>query len=169
MRYRLRTLLIVIAVLAAVLARVAYLKRQRDFHRQEANRLATQIATFQNYDVRDIREKVRHIGTFGPTARGSTIGADLPGKYGSPEYEDTLTNWHLAHEHEILANRYSRAIYRPWALVWDDPNSVPDQARWVDIRVATYSAILAVAMLAAWKWWPKTIVSSKAEEDHAVG
>jgi hypothetical protein len=166
MRFRLRTLLIVIAVLAAVLARLAYLKRQRDFHRQEVNRLVTQLAAFHHYDWREIERRVRDIAADGPNVRGSWVGADLPREYGRAEYEDWLTNWHLARQHEILANRFSRAIYRPWAMVWDDPNSVPGKVRWVDLRVATYSAILALALFAAWRWWPKTIVIPKTATDY---
>jgi hypothetical protein len=76
-----------------------------------------------------------------------------------------LTNWQLSRQHQILANRYSRAIYRPWAFVWDDPNSVPDKVRWVDLRVATYSAVLALAMLAAWRLLPQIIVVPKTATD----
>lgn len=160
-RYRLRTLLILISVLAVVLARVAYLKRQRDFHRHEVNRLVAQLAAFQKNDSREIEQRVSDAAEEGPSARGSWTGGYLSGQYGSPEYENTLSNWHSARQHEILANRYSRAIYRPWELVWDDPNSVPDRVPWMDLRVATYSALLALAMLAAWRVLSQGIVVPK--------
>src|SRR5882724_428396 len=165
MRYRLRTLLIVVSVFAVLLARVAYLKRQRDLHRREVQRLATQLTAFHNYNWRELEKRVGDLAAAGPIAPRSYIGADLSVEYGSVEREDLLTNWHLAHQHQILANRYSRAIYRPWALVWDDPNSVPDKVRWVDFRVAAYLAVLALAMLAAWRFLPQIIFVPKAGTD----
>jgi len=161
MRYRLRTLLIVVSLLAAVLARVAYLKRQHDFHRQEVQRLVTQLATFHHYDWYEMERRVSDMAAEGPMAPRSYIGAELPREYGSSDFKDMLTNWHLARQHQILANRYSRAIYHPCALVWDDPNSVPDKVRWVDFRIATYSAVLTLALFAAWRLLPQNIVVPK--------
>ena len=167
-RYKLRTLLIVLTIFSLALARFAYLKRQRDYHRLEVQRLVVQLSAFRNFDQPDTVWLIRSVAAEGPGSRGSWVGGDLPGQYGSAEYESTLTNWHLARQHEILANRYARAIYCPWVSVWDDPNSVPDQVRWLDLRLATYSAVLALAMLAAWWWWPKTIVPRKATVDSAA-
>jgi hypothetical protein len=158
MRYRLRTLLIVVTVLAAVLARIAYLKRQRDFHRREVNRVVTQLATFHHYGGREIERRVSEIAAKeGPNTRGIAIYADMPWEYSSSEYDDMFTNWHLARQHQILANRYNQAIYCPWELVWDDPNSVPDKVRWMDLRVAGYSIVLALAIVAAWRLLPQII------------
>jgi hypothetical protein len=168
MRYRLRTLLIVISVLAIVLARVAYLKRHRDFHRQEVQRLVTQLVTFHKYDWREIERRVSDMAAEGPNEHGSEIGAELPWEYGVSEYEDMLANWKLSRQHQILANRYSRAIYRPWALVWDDPNSVPSKVSSIDWRVATYSAVLALAMFAAWRLWPKAFFPAKVTGNQAA-
>jgi hypothetical protein len=167
MRYRLRTLLIVFPLLAAVLARVAYLKRQRDLHRHEVQHLVTQLASFHNFDWRDMEKRVSDFAAEGPIAPRSYIGAPLPAEFSDLEYEEMLTNWHLARQHEILANRYGRTIYRPLAFVWNDPNSVPDQVSSVDLRIATYS-MLVLAMFAAWRWWPKNIVPTKAIENHAA-
>jgi hypothetical protein len=154
MRFRLRTLLIVVSILAAVLARVAYLKRQRDFHRQEVHRLVTQLASTPGSEgERVLARQVHELAAFGPAARGSWIGSGAlpPGQDGSSEYESTMTAWHEAKQHELLANRYSRAIYRPWTLVWDDPNSVPDAVRFVDSRLAMLLTTAVIAALAAWR------------------
>ena len=69
MQFRLRTLLIVVTVLAVVLARVAYLKRQRDFHRHEVHRVSTRLAAFHNRDWREIEQSVSVGAADGPGAR----------------------------------------------------------------------------------------------------
>lgn len=152
MRYRLRTLLIVVTVFSLVLARVSYLKHQRDYHRREVQKLIAQLSALGNYDQREMEWQVHSAAAAGPSARGSWVGGDLPGQYGSPEYENTLTAWHVASQHEILANRYSRAIYRPWAFVWDDPNSVPDKVLVIDWSVCA-TAGLAAGLALGIGWW----------------
>ena len=111
MRYRLRTLLIVISLLAAVLARVAYLKRQQDFHRHEVKRLVTQLAAFHHYDWREIEQSISDAGAEGPFARGSWIGGYPSGQYGSPENEYSVATWHLARQQE-----YTRQSLQPGHL-----------------------------------------------------
>jgi len=159
MRYRLRTLLIVLAVICVILARIAYVKEQRDFHRHEVQKLVSQLASIPGSEAeRVLARQVHEIAASGPAARGSWIGSSgLPGECGSPEYESTITAWYMVRQHEILVSRYDHALYRPWMRVWDDPNSVPDSVRFVDFRLGTMLTVVAILVLAAcrmaWGSW----------------
>jgi hypothetical protein len=151
MRYSLRTLLMVVTVFSLMIARVSYLKHQRDYHRREVQRLIAQLSALPKHDRRHVESVVRFAAA-GPMARGSFVGGDLPGEYGSPEYENTLTTWHVDSQHELLANRYSRGMYRPWTYVWDDPNSVPDKVPLIDWSVCA-TAGLAAGLAFGIGWW----------------
>jgi hypothetical protein len=152
MRYSLRTLLMVVTVFSLVIARVSYLKHQRDYHRREVQKLIAQLSALGNSDRREMEGQVRYAAEACPRARGTFAGGNLPGEFGSPVYENTLTAWHIASQHELLANRYSRAIYRPWAFVWDDPNSVPDKVLTIDWSVCA-TAGLAAGLAFGLGWW----------------
>jgi hypothetical protein len=107
LRYRLRTLMIVLALCGAIFARIGYIKRMAEFHRREAtagfSRLARefgespeQIVPMQVQAVRDCE---------GDPSTWQLIRE-------SPSYYYVSACYH-----QILADRYERAIYRPWQIV----------------------------------------------------
>jgi hypothetical protein len=126
MRYRLRTLLIVLAIVGVVFARIGYLKRMGDYHQQEAARLLTIIASAQGEDQKKVADSIRNLASVGK----------IPGRgYGSNGVVVLITgkklNNHLAKDaatadvwdlcvcHQVLADRYDHAVYRPWRQVLD--------------------------------------------------
>jgi len=98
MRFRLRTLMTVVALLALGLARLAHLKQRRDFHRQEVKKLLPELSGLD--------------GNIDYTAETVIVLTTLP------ELK-VAANWHRARTHEILAQQYDYAIYRPWTVVGD--------------------------------------------------
>lgn len=110
MRYRLRTLLIVLAICGVVFARIGYLKRQAGFHRREAMARLTWIAN-RNHTHREMfATPVRQDEVDNPEI-WRAIRANPPmDEAGSPYYVS-------AYYHLIMAHRYERAIYRPWQIV----------------------------------------------------
>jgi hypothetical protein len=160
MRFSLRTLLIMVSVLAVALARVGYLKQQRDFHRQEVQKLLQQLAQAHKMREQDVAAQLPDIGRVGPLARGSwvTWNPSESRTPGEAEYERIITASHVAHRHNLLAARFDRAIYRPWDFVWDDPDSVPDVYE-VDLRLAVLVPLVVLVMLGAWRMmrnWPRS-------------
>jgi hypothetical protein len=70
MRYRLRTLMMLLAMSGVVLARVAYLKRCRDWHREEVARIIAAIAVS---DGGDNKIAFRSDGAANDLARASRL------------------------------------------------------------------------------------------------
>jgi hypothetical protein len=107
MRFRLCTLLIVLAISGAIFARIGYLTRMAEFHRREAtagfSRLAREFGESPErwvpYEVEAVRYWERDPQTW-------QMIRDNPAHY----YVSAIY-------HQILADRYERAIYRPWQVV----------------------------------------------------
>jgi hypothetical protein len=128
-RYRLRTLLILMAVAGVVFARVAYLKQWRDFHRREVAKLVESIRIAEGED----RQIADSVNDFAIAGRAIGFGNDLTQtKFGitngplvrwikdSRTLEKdfaTFEIWERAIHHQALANCYDEAMYRPWRQV----------------------------------------------------
>jgi len=123
MRYRLRTLLIVVTLFCVVTARVAYLRHHADFHKREAARFISRIATTEREREQKIEHAIHRLAQVGPAARELVISENgASAALGRVEWEKNLADWHTATCHQILADRYDRAAYRPWTFVSDDPS-----------------------------------------------
>jgi len=122
MRYRLRTLLIVVTLLCVVTARVTLLKRRADFHQRETARLISRIATTEREREQKIENAIHRLAQIGPAARELVISENgASATVSRIEWDNNLNDWQMATSHQIIANRYERAIYRPWVFVSDDP------------------------------------------------
>ena len=130
MRYRLRTLLIVVTLLCGLAARVAYLRYHADFHKREVARLVSQIAKTENEPRQNIEYAALRLAEFGLASDGQPqyVQRELfinengaSSRVSQSEWENNLRDWHSATYHQILADRYSRAVYRPWTFVTDGP------------------------------------------------
>lgn len=137
MRFRLRTLMILMAVAGAVFARVAYLKQWRDFHKREVAKLVESIRIAEG-EHKQIADFVNDLAMAG---RRIAWGRDLTqtkvlisnGKFvrwikdctTTVEIDSTTLEkdfaafeiWENAIHHQALANRYDEAMYRPWRQV----------------------------------------------------
>jgi hypothetical protein len=109
MRYRLRTLLILIAIGGTLFARIGYLKRWVDFHRREAAIRITQIAKNCDRNSTEIA-KALHDNVIEQSRDWSDVRASSKDGQG----QDLNAS---AYYHEAMASRYERAIYRPWQSV----------------------------------------------------
>jgi hypothetical protein len=117
MRYRLRTLLIVVTVSAMLFAWAAYMRRMAEHHRNEAASIMNAITTdigrgFTKENVREVVDRVaagnetkglnsRSFASFASPLRGSDIDAALS----------------AAVYHQRQANRYEKAMLRPWIIL----------------------------------------------------
>ena len=126
MQYRLRTLLIAVAVAGAVFARVACLKRWRDFHTGEVAKLVAAIGIADGGDNK-IASSVNEFAKAGTVVENAwdfnrpKIGVFNDEWVRWVKDSTTQEMWKMAIHHQVIANRYDRAIYRPWAAVSEEP------------------------------------------------
>jgi hypothetical protein len=124
-RFKLRTLLIVLAIAGMVFARIAYLKRLGDFHHREVHRLIQAITKAEGGDNRianslnDFAIAGETIGTVSDSTR-TKIGIHNSHFVRWVKDESSVELWRSAIYHQILANRYQAAMYRPWTVVVSD-------------------------------------------------
>ncbi len=126
MRFRLRTLLILMALAGLVFARMGHLRQKAIAHRHAAANLIPVIATAEKENARSIESSVQHLASGSALLR--TIVFDLPlgqvivlengaGNGVTIQNHPALSNWRDAVRHSVLAAQYERAIYRPWMIV----------------------------------------------------
>jgi hypothetical protein len=126
MRYRLRTLLIVVTLASIPLARIAYLKRMAAMNRQSAEQYIEAIAGFQQNSHDDVRASVELAVSHREIPR-LLISKDRSVKLQFSAHDGgisvinldgaTMENWGKAIAHTIVADRYERAVYQPWTRV----------------------------------------------------
>jgi len=109
MRFRLRTLMIVLAIAGLLFARIGYLKRMATFHRGEASSRITQIAKNCDLNVTEVAKTVRKNVSEQERDWGDVRQSSKDGQ-GS----DLNAS---AYFHEMMAERYERAILQPWQSV----------------------------------------------------
>jgi hypothetical protein len=108
-RYKLRTLLILMAIAAVPLARIAYLRRMADIHRQAASRF---VAGNGGLNLPEFRHGVGRL-----VAQGVPLASLNPDSMQVAETQPKAT-WQSAIYHEGMAIRYEDAVYMPWLPVW---------------------------------------------------
>jgi hypothetical protein len=126
MRFRLRTLLIFMAVLGLPFTRIGYLKRMADFHRREVARLGKLISLAEQEDdalvaasIKQLAEGDTELVVGDSTDSGleevGVFDKDMTGRL----VKDVAAakSWQEAAVHQVIANRYDRACYRPWMTV----------------------------------------------------
>jgi hypothetical protein len=114
MRYRLRTLLILLTLLAGLFARIGYLKNRAGYHRRQVSstisRLITHPVNVENGITEEVMNRAIRNATLDKASVWKQIrGAQAVGFKGKDEAKLFF--------HEIMADRYERAVYRPWRLV----------------------------------------------------
>ena len=113
-RYTLRTLLIVLAILGALFARIGYLKHKAESHRQKISKLVSRIVEAQENVAKGVTSEV--------IEHAVSIQLSDPAlwkKIREAQKQDTLRRdaWLYMSFHKIMADRYDRAVYRPWMPV----------------------------------------------------
>jgi hypothetical protein len=126
MRYTLRALLILVTIVSAILARVAYLKQMAHFHRERAIAIATSLST-DSHDSDNIITMARILASRGtaltqntPRETKQSPGIFLDNGLGwtvIAKNKEMADAWCEAVRHEVIANRFDRASYRPWVIV----------------------------------------------------
>jgi hypothetical protein len=126
MRYRLRTLLIVVTLVSIPLARIACLKRMAAMNRRSAEQYIEAIAGFQQNSHDDVQAAVELAVSHGEVPRLSIpknrfVKLEFSARNGGIGVinldEAAMENWGKAIAHTIVADRYERAVYRPWTRV----------------------------------------------------
>jgi hypothetical protein len=126
MRYRLRTLLILVTAVGMLLGWIAWLRHTAAFHRQESVRLAGMIAAIEGNPVDNVEERIRGLSAGGSVTKwvraangeGETCTLLRNGRYTT--YSDSATvdieDWSKAVYQAMMGDRFDRALYRPWTL-----------------------------------------------------
>jgi hypothetical protein len=114
MRFRLRTLMIVLALLAGLFARIGYLKSRAAFHRRQVSSTISRLVTRPLEMQSGITQAVMNRAIGDATLDNASVWkqirvAQAVGFKGKDEAKLFF--------HEIMADRYERAAYRPWRLV----------------------------------------------------
>jgi len=137
MRYRLRTLLIVVTVAGSFFAWAAHVRKMEQFHRTEESKNVNSIALAEK-DLwpalaapRDehVRARVTGLVEGGPRKNvGFEIRRrDIPGSEDIVIYNSRGLStrgrgefdcWKMAVHHRIMADKYRRALFQPWILLW---------------------------------------------------
>jgi hypothetical protein len=133
MRYRLRTLLIVIAIFAIVFARVAYLKQSAAAHRRQAGMLVQRLAENERYSPEEVRHhaaffiqdtnRITHRVLVNHAGRFIHLDSDS-GRGQIVQFAANTRDWKQLYAHEIIARRFDHAVFRPWTLVQDDTAAI---------------------------------------------
>jgi len=129
MRFRLRTLLIVITVGAMLFARVGYLKQKARFHRREALQIALGIATVENDSVADVARAMRLLAE-GRPAPNTKLGSGSSAVFGYGLHVrsvagETAFDWRRAIWHSKMAYEYDQDVFRLWPGPKPEPPVVP--------------------------------------------
>jgi hypothetical protein len=124
MRYRLRTLLIVVTLISIPLGWIAWLKRIAAFHRREADRFSTIIQAAERQDSDNAGSRVEALAANGSLTKWVVVkqdGGDIVtylrnGNSMTYSYSTAVNNWGKAVYHSVMAHRCEQALYRPWIL-----------------------------------------------------
>jgi hypothetical protein len=114
MQFRLRTLLILLTILGVLFARIGYLKHKAESHRQRVSKLVSRIVEAKENVARGVTSEV--------IEHAVSVQLSDPAlwkKIGEAQKQDTLRSEAFLYIcfHQIMADRYDRALYRPWTPV----------------------------------------------------
>jgi hypothetical protein len=125
MRYRLRTLLIVVTVSCLVLAWVTHSRRMAQYHSREAVRLISQIAQTEKSRPVDIENSIRmleddattKIPRVGKLFGQSVVHIHVPNGPMRLLFQTDPDHWQQAIDHRKRSKAYQHAAWRPWLLI----------------------------------------------------
>jgi hypothetical protein len=125
MRYRLRTLLIVVTLVAFPLSWISWVRRTADFHRREVVKVAHYIAEAEHASIDIIQEHIAilaHGRSVTKCVRVEIYGGRklMLRNGGSQRHGPDVVDpnmWGKACFHAILAGRFDRAAFKPWTLI----------------------------------------------------
>jgi hypothetical protein len=124
LRYRLRTLLIVTALAALPLGRIAYLKRQSDLHHAVVADCIAEIVAIENSSHADVERDVRFLASGGAPIKTELVEPakvmlleNASGGGLIVRIHATVPLYLRASDHQIIAEKYALAVYRPWTKV----------------------------------------------------
>jgi hypothetical protein len=125
MRYRLRTLLILTLIAGLLFARIAYLKQKARAHRKVVANLVANLAVVERDPPEYIQAAVQFLASGGSTVKSAVVRTSpritvLENGIGNGvviQHGPSAAEWQRAAVHEVIADRYDRAVYRSWTLV----------------------------------------------------
>lgn len=130
LRFRLRTLMIVISVACAAFSLPAYMRRMANHHRDELTRLVSKISETDALQRQNVDEAIQWLAA--GTAKRMFVYEPLSGKtiicyqgpnggLGRPFFRPDSADWDRAVYHKKMAETYDASLLRPWRLL-----SLPD-------------------------------------------
>src|SRR3989442_5585305 len=111
MRFRLRTLLILVTVACMYLAWAGYCRRMAVFHREQSSQLISQFAKREGWTRERVENRISDLFKLLPTEAA---------QIGNPEFvseERWEPLYASAAAQEGKARKYERAVWRPWELI----------------------------------------------------
>jgi hypothetical protein len=134
-RYKRCTLLIVFALVGLWFARMGYLERLGDVHRREITRVLPRIlnaerespetitASIDKLAEGDTALVVGNLEDFRSQSRIGVYDKDMTGRF--VKDKSTAELWREVVAHQVIANRYDRAMFRPWSRVSEATDRPP--------------------------------------------
>ena len=110
MRFRLRTLLIVVTLCCIYAAWVGFLRNKAAYHRSESAKITAELAAGMGMETKDIEAIVSNVASHSRSrVDGLRFQVEVPADPG-------LERHRLAVNHQILAKAYDQSIVRPWKI-----------------------------------------------------
>ena len=165
MRYRLRTLLIVVTLACLYFSWLSFAVQRARFHRRQAADLVSRIAAAEQYTPTDIDSSILALAA--GTASFATKYKYIPGgdkltyidstNAGRVVSDETADKWLLAIHHTRRARVFDRAALQPWILFneWAI-GSMIQAGLWyvfVDMPSAVLVGLLAVTLFGLVMFW----------------
>ncbi len=124
MRFRLRTLMVVVTLCSVPLGWIAWLRQAAAFHRGESERFAAIIQSAETPDSGDPRGRIQLLAANASVTKcvvvrqddGEIVGFLKNGRTTTYAHPTVTSAWRPAVYHSIMAARYEQAVYRPWIL-----------------------------------------------------
>jgi hypothetical protein len=141
MRFRLRTLMILVTLACVFFGWVAFVRQMESFHRKEERKIVLRIvAAEMSYlpQIKTARDEFVEgrieslIGDHRPrrtdkflVSRQEIAGGEeftiTNGQGVSTIGRGEIDDWRSAVHHRVMANKYQQAVFRPWVLMSSDP------------------------------------------------
>jgi hypothetical protein len=127
-RFSVRTLLILVALLAITLARLAYLTRMAQLHTDIANGFVGEVCGYRQNPRDCVEYMINCNASKGRAFKWHRPKRDLGPRPWTFRYsngvskviwfdDELMEPWENAVTHKVIAARYDRAVYRPWTRV----------------------------------------------------
>jgi hypothetical protein len=116
MRYRLRTLFVLMGLCCVYAAWVGYVRSRAEHHRRESAAIQGNLASQLEWELREVDTLVTNIASRSRVRIDSLrFGTSGGGVFDRDDEE--MAQWRRAANDQILAQTYDDAVLRPWKVL----------------------------------------------------